>query len=81
LPPPLSRPAPLALPLAAADPETETFRFHIPRPFYRKSVSNEIVLRETSEFDVENLASHEFGHVAALGHVNAPKAGACRCTY
>ena len=26
-------------------------------------------------FDVENVVSHEFGHVAGLGHVNAPRDG------
>jgi hypothetical protein len=30
---------------------------------------------EAGKFDVENVASHEFGHVAGLGHVNAPRAG------
>lgn len=29
----------------------------------------------SGKFDVENVASHEFGHVAGLGHVNAPKDG------
>ena len=30
---------------------------------------------ESAFFDVENVISHEFGHVAGLGHVNAPKDG------
>lgn len=29
----------------------------------------------TGKFDVENVASHEFGHVAGLGHDNPPKSG------
>lgn len=29
----------------------------------------------STKFDVENTASHEFGHVAGLGHVNAPRDG------
>ncbi len=29
----------------------------------------------SSNFDVENVASHEFGHVAGLGHDNPPKSG------
>ena len=29
----------------------------------------------STSFDVENVISHEFGHVAGLGHVNAPKDG------
>jgi len=28
-----------------------------------------------TKFDVENVASHEFGHVAGLGHGNSPKSG------
>ena len=31
-------------------------------------------------FDVQNVATHEFGHVAGLGHVNAPKDG-CLTAY
>jgi hypothetical protein len=30
---------------------------------------------ESSKFDVENVVAHEFGHVAGLGHVNAPQDG------
>lgn len=29
----------------------------------------------SGNFDVENVASHEFGHVAGLGHDNPPKSG------
>ena len=29
----------------------------------------------SDKFDVENVASHEFGHVAGLGHDNPPKSG------
>jgi len=29
----------------------------------------------SNKFDVENVASHEFGHVAGLGHDNPPKSG------
>lgn len=29
----------------------------------------------SGNFDVENVASHEFGHVAGLGHDNSPKSG------
>lgn len=29
----------------------------------------------SGKFDVENVASHEFGHVAGLGHDNPPKSG------
>ena len=29
----------------------------------------------STSFDVENVISHEFGHVAGLGHLNAPKDG------
>ena len=34
-----------------------------------------IVLGEDAVTDVQNVAVHEFGHVAGLGHVNAPKDG------
>lgn len=33
-----------------------------------------------SSFDVENVASHEWGHIVGLGHTNAPKDG-CLATY
>ena len=29
----------------------------------------------SDKFDVENVTSHEFGHVAGLGHLNAPRDG------
>lgn len=35
---------------------------------------------EAGKFDLENAASHEWGHVAGLGHVNAPKDG-CLAMY
>jgi len=40
--------AAVALRVAEAGPETETCTLDICRPWYRKSVSNEIVLRESS---------------------------------
>ena len=33
------------------------------------------VLGNPVKFDVQNVLTHEFGHVAGLGHVNAPKDG------
>jgi len=51
LPPrPVSGPAPVALPVAEAGPEIEGLVLDIFHSLYRKSVSNEIVLREKRDY-------------------------------
>ena len=54
------------------------------KPWSKEIVSFEIVFDkdedwgtggDTSDFDIQNVAAHEVGHVVGLGHVSAPKDG------